>query len=72
MTPLSRLGAGDKARVRAILDSADMTLSLASAGLKPGATVKVVATSNGGWSLATPQGELSVDKQLAQRIILDR
>ena len=72
VTPLSRLGAGDEARVRAILDSADMTLSLASAGLKPGATVKVVATSDGGWSLATPQGELSVDKKLAQRIILDR
>ncbi len=72
VTPLSRLAAGDEARVRAILDSADMTLSLASAGLKPGATVRVVATTDGGWSLATPQGELSVDEQLAQRIILDR
>ena len=72
VVPLSRLATGDEARVRAILDSADMTLSLASAGLKPGARVKVVAADGGGWSLATPQGELAVDEQLAQRIILDR
>lgn len=69
-TPLSNFKEGRTGKVRIILEKSDLTDTLEKAGLSPGSTIMVKKSNGKSYDVETESGTLSLDSDLAAKIII--
>ena len=68
--PLTNLKEGKAAKVRIILENSEMTKTLEQAGLSPGSTIMLKKSKSNSYDVETEIGSLSLDNDLAAKIIV--
>lgn len=68
--PLSNFKEGRTGKVRIILEKSDLTDTLEKAGLSPGSTIMVKKSNGKSYDVETESGTLSLDSDLAAKIII--
>ena len=68
--PLTNLKEGKTAKVRIILENSEMTKTLEQAGLSPGSTIMLKKSKSNSYDVETETGSLSLDDDLAAKIIV--
>ena len=68
--PLSKFKEGKTGKVRIVLEKSTLTDTLEQAGLSPGRTVIVKKSNSNSFDIETENGNLSLDNDLASKIIL--
>ena len=68
--PLSKFKEGKTGKVRVVLEKCALTDTLEQAGLSPGRTVIVKKSNSNSFDIETENGNLSLDNDLASKIIL--
>ena len=68
--PLTNFREGKTGKVRIILEKSEMTKTLEQAGLSPGTTIMLKKVSGNSYDIETESGSLSLDNDLAARIIV--
>ena len=72
VVPLSRLAPGARARVRAVIEPAGAATLLTGGGLRVGVELALTAREGGVCTVELANARLSIDKDLARHIILER
>jgi len=68
--PLSNFREGKTGKVRLVLEKSELTHTLEKAGLSPGCTVMVKKSNGKSYDIETENGTLSLDSELASKIIV--
>jgi DtxR family Mn-dependent transcriptional regulator len=68
--PLTNLKEGKTGKVRLILEKSELTNTLEQAGLSPGRTIIVKKANDKSYDIETEEGSLSLDSDLAAKIII--
>lgn len=68
--PLSNFDEGKTGKVRIVLEKSELTDTLEKAGLSPGRTIMVKKSSKNSYDIETENGTLSLDSDLASKIIV--
>jgi len=68
--PLTNFREGKTGKVRIILEKSEMTKTLEQAGLSPGTTIMLKKSNGNSYDIETEHGSLSLDKDLAAKIIV--
>ena len=68
--PLTNFREGKTGKVRIILEKSEMTKTLEQAGLSPGTTIMLKKSNANSYDIETEQGSLSLDNDLAAKIIV--
>ncbi len=68
--PLTNFKEGKTGKVRIILEKSELTDTLEKAGLSPGRTIMVKKANGNSYDIETENGSLSLDSELASKIIV--
>ncbi len=68
--PLSNFDEGKTGKVRIVLEKSELTDTLEKAGLSPGRTIMVKKSNKNSYDIETENGTLSLDSDLASKIIV--
>ena len=68
--PLTNFKEGKTGKVRIILEKSELTDTLEKAGLSPGRTIMVKKVNDNSYDVETEHGSLSLDSELASKIIV--
>ena len=68
--PLSNFTEGKTGKVRIVLEKSDLTDTLEKAGLSPGRTIMLKKSNKTSYDIETENGTLSLDSDLASKIIV--
>ena len=68
--PLSSFKEGKTGKVRIVMEKSDLTSTLEKAGLAPGRTIIVKKANGKSYDIETEDGTLSLDSDLASKIIV--
>ena len=68
--PLTNFKEGKTGKVRIILEKSELTDTLEKAGLSPGCTIMVKKVNDNSYDVETEHGSLSLDSELASKIIV--
>ena len=68
--PLTNFREGKTGKVRLILEKSELTQTLEKAGLSPGRTIMVKKANGKSYDVETENGSLSLDSDLASKIIV--
>jgi len=68
--PLTNFREGKTGKVRIILEKSEMTKTLEQAGLSPGTTIMLKKSNANSYDIETEHGSLSLDNDLAAKIIV--
>ena len=68
--PLTNFREGKTGKVRIILEKSELTDTLEKAGLSPGRTIMVKKVNDNSYDVETEHGSLSLDSELASKIIV--
>lgn len=68
--PLSNFDEGKTGKVRIVLEKSDLTDTLEKAGLSPGRTIMLKKSNENSYDIETENGTLSLDSDLASKIIV--
>ena len=68
--PLTNFREGKTGKVRIILEKSELTSTLEKAGLSPGRTIMVKKANGDSFDIETEHGSLSLDSDLASKIIV--
>ncbi|MDG1543524.1 MAG: metal-dependent transcriptional regulator [archaeon] len=68
--PLSNFDEGKTGKVRIVLEKSDLTDTLEKAGLSPGRTIMLKKSNKNSYDIETENGTLSLDSDLASKIIV--
>ena len=68
--PLTNFREGKTGKVRIILEKSELTDTLEKAGLSPGTTIMLKKSNGNSYDIETEHGFLSLDKDLAAKIII--
>ena len=68
--PLTNFREGKTGKVRIILEKSELTDTLEKAGLSPGRTIMVKKANDNSYDVETEHGSLSLDSELASKIII--
>jgi len=68
--PLTNFREGKTGKVRIILEKSELTDTLEKAGLSPGRTIMLKKSNGNSYDIETEHGSLSLDKDLAAKIIV--
>ena len=68
--PLSNFDEGKTGKVRIVLEKSELTDTLENAGLSPGRTIIVKISNKNSYDIETENGTLSLDSDLASKIIV--
>ncbi|MAW93386.1 MAG: hypothetical protein CMA32_02700 [Euryarchaeota archaeon] len=68
--PLSNFDEGKTGKVRIVLEKSELTDTLEKAGLSPGRTIMVKKSNENSYDIETENGTLSLDSDLASKIIV--
>jgi Fe2+ transport system protein FeoA len=68
--PLNNFKEGKTGKVRLILEKSELTNTLEQAGLSPGRTIIVKKANGKSYDIETEEGSLSLDSDLAAKIII--
>ena len=68
--PLTNFREGKTGKVRIILEKSELTDTLEKAGLSPGSTIMVKKANGNSYDVETEHGSLSLDSELASKIIV--
>ena len=68
--PLSNFKEGKTGKVRLVMEKSELTDTLEKAGLSPGRTIIVKKSNGNSYDIETEDGMLSLDSDLASKIIV--
>ena len=68
--PLSNFKEGKTGKVRLVMEKSELTDTLEKAGLSPGRTIIVKKSNGNSYDVETEDGMLSLDSDLASKIIV--
>ena len=68
--PLSNFKEGKTGKVRLVMEKSELTDTLEKAGLSPGRTIIVKKSNGNSYDIETEDGMLSLDGDLASKIIV--
>ena len=68
--PLSNFKEGKTGKVRIVMEKSELTATLEKAGLSPGRTIIVKKANGSSYDIETENGTLSLDSDLASKIII--